>query len=168
MPARNRMWAEQQAAQSGGRDLCTRVYRCGQFPPDWRQTAFGCRLKASKTIAWHCKLRILKCNGTDCLCPPDRRAASDQNGLQITPSAGPLSTLKKSMDTRSKRCSVIYRPAGPAACRHQLAGDRPGLFRGQEDRDERDLRSVHHAADGIASRRVWREVLPLHLFRGYA
>jgi hypothetical protein len=49
------------------------------------------------------------------------------------------------MDTQSKRRLVIYRPPGPAACRHQLAGDRPGLIRGQEDRDERDLRSIHHA-----------------------
>src|SRR5438094_10524333 len=65
-------------------------------------------------------------------------------------------------------CSVIYRSPGPAACRDELAGDRPGLFRGQEDRDERDLRSVHHAADGIASRRVRSEVLPLRIFRGYA
>src|SRR4029077_14518714 len=32
----------------------------------------------------------------------------------------------------------------------------------------RDLRSVHHAADGIAPRRVRSEVLPLRLFRGYA
>ncbi len=76
--------------------------------------------------------------------------------------------VEKSMDTHSNRCLVIYRPPGPAACRHQLAGDRPGLFRGQEDRDERDLRSVHHAADGIASRRVRSKVLPLRLFRGYA
>src|SRR5207244_8019760 len=65
-------------------------------------------------------------------------------------------------------CSVIYRAPGPTACRDQFAGDRPGLFRGQEDRDERDLRSVHHAADGIASRRVGSEVLPLRIFRGYA
>src|ERR1700680_4537445 len=64
--------------------------------------------------------------------------------------------------------SVIDRPPGSAACCHQLAGDRPGLIRGQEDRDERDLRSVHHAADGIAARRVRSEVLPLRLFRGYA
>jgi hypothetical protein len=34
------------------------------------------------------------------------------------------------------------------------------FFRGQEDRDERDLRSVYHATDGIAPRRVWSEVLP--------
>src|SRR5207253_6840276 len=79
-----------------------------------------------------------------------------------------LSALKKSMDTHSNRCSVIYRPPGPTACRDQLAGDRPGLIRGQEDRDKRDLRSVHHAADGIAARRVRSEVLPLRLFRGYA
>ena len=63
-------------------------------------------------------------------------------------------------------CSVIYRPPGPAACHDQFAGDRPGLVRGQEDRDERDLRSVHHAADGITSRRVRSEVLPLRLFGG--
>ncbi len=47
--------------------------------------------------------------------------------------------VEKSMDTHSNRCSVIYRPPGPTACRDQLAGDRPGFFRGQEDRDERDL-----------------------------
>src|SRR5882757_528289 len=99
--------------------------------------------------------------------PARPSTASDQNRLQITPSAGPLSTWKKSMDTHAYRCSVIYRPPGPAACRQQLAGDRPGLFRGQEDRDERDLRSVHHAADGIAPRRIRCEVLPLCLFRGY-
>src|ERR1700730_498887 len=64
--------------------------------------------------------------------------------------------------------SVIYRPPGSAACRHQLAGDRPGLIRGQEDRDERDLRSVHHAADGIAPRRARSEVRPLRLCRVYA
>src|SRR6202048_3337839 len=64
-----------------------------------------------------------------------------------------------------KRAYVL---AGPTACCDQLAGDRPGLFRGQEDRDERDLRSVHHAADGIAPRRVRSEVLALRLFRGYA
>jgi hypothetical protein len=112
--------------------------------------------------------RIRAVNVLIVLRQPDRRAVSDQNRLQITPSAGPLSTLKKSMDTHSNRCLVIYRPPGPAACRHQLAGDRPGLFRGQEDRDERDLRSVDHTADGIASQRVRSEVLPLHLFRGYA
>src|SRR3984893_18706912 len=66
------------------------------------------------------------------VCATRPSSASDQNRLQITPSAGPLSTLKKSMDTHSNRCLVIYRPPGPAACRHQLAGDRPGLFRGQE------------------------------------
>ena len=65
-------------------------------------------------------------------------------------------------------CSVIYRPPGPAACRDQFAGDRPGLVRCQKYRDERDLRSVHHAADGIAARRVRSEVLPLRRFRGYA
>src|SRR5215472_1142313 len=32
-------------------------------------------------------------------------------------------------------CSVIDRPSGAAACRQELAGNRPGLFRGQEDRD---------------------------------
>ena len=52
------------------------------------------------------------------------------------------------MDAYSNRCSVIYRPPGSTACRDQLAGDRPGLIRGQEDGDERDLRSVHHAARG--------------------
>src|SRR5216683_6656761 len=104
---------------------------------------------------------------TECL-PARPSAASDQNRLQITPRAGPLSTPKESTDTQSNRCLVIYRPPGPAACRQQLAGDRPGLFRGQEDRDERDLRSVHPAADGIAPRRVRIEVLPLRIFRGYA
>jgi hypothetical protein len=69
-------------------------------------------------------------------------------------------------DTHSNRCLVIYRPPGPAACRQQLARDRPGLFRGQEDRHERDLRGVHHAADGIAARRVRSKVPPLRLFRG--
>src|ERR1700730_14203843 len=34
-------------------------------------------------------------------------------------------------------------------------------------RYERDLRGVHHAADGIAARRVRSEVLPLRSFRGY-
>ena len=58
--------------------------------------------------------------------------------------------------------------ARPPGCRDQLAGDRPGLIRGQEYRDERDLRGVHHAADGIAARRVRSEVLPLRIFRGYA
>jgi hypothetical protein len=38
---------------------------------------------------------------------------------------------------------------------------------GQEDRDERDLRSVD-AADGITARRVRSEVLPFRIFRGYA
>ena len=76
--------------------------------------------------------------------------------------------VEKSIDTRSKRCLVIYRPPGPAACGQQLAGDRPGLLRGQEDRNERDLRSVHHAADGIAARRVWSKVPSLRLFRRYA
>src|SRR5215472_16326303 len=72
------------------------------------------------------------------------------------------------MDTRSNRCSVIYRPPGSAACRHQLAGDRPGLIRGQKDRDKRDLRRVYHAADGIAARRIRRKVPAFGLFRGYA
>ena len=76
--------------------------------------------------------------------------------------------LKKSMDTHSNRCLVKYRPPGPPGCRDQLAGDRPGLIRGQEYRDERDLRGVHHAADGIAARRVRSEILPLRIFRGYA
>jgi len=76
--------------------------------------------------------------------------------------------VEKSTDTHSNRYSVIYRPSGPTARRHQLAGDRPGLIRGQEYRDERDLRGVDHAANGIAARRVRSEVLPLRIFRGYA
>ncbi len=51
--------------------------------------------------------------------------------------------------------AVLEAPA--AYQKTQLAGDRPGPFRGQEDRDERDLRSVYHATDGIAPRRVWKE-----------
>ena len=47
--------------------------------------------------------------------------------------------LAKSMETHSNRRLVIYRPPGPAACRQQLARDRPGLFRSEEDRDKRDL-----------------------------
>jgi hypothetical protein len=48
--------------------------------------------------------------------------------------------------------------ARPPGRRDQLAADSPGLIQGQEYRDERDLRGVHHAADGIAARRVWSEV----------
>src|SRR5208283_4648191 len=70
--------------------------------------------------------------------------------------------------TRYQRGLVMHRPPGSPGCRDQLAGDRPGLVRGQEDRDECDLRGVHHAADGIAARRVGREILPLRFFRGYA
>src|SRR6202022_5210261 len=47
--------------------------------------------------------------------------------------------------------------ARPPGCRDQLAGDRPGLIRGQEYCDERDLRGVHHAADGIAARSPERQ-----------
>src|SRR5271166_1276314 len=82
--------------------------------------------------------------------------------------AGPWPTTNTSPTIKPIRCSVIYRPPSPAACRQQLAGDRPGLFRGEEDCDECHLRSVHHAADGISARRVRSKVPPLRLFRGYA
>ena len=64
--------------------------------------------------------------------------------------------------------SVIDRSPGAAGCCDQLAGDRPGLFRGQKYRDECDLRGVHHAADGIAARRVGSEVLLFCLLGEYA
>ena len=62
----------------------------------------------------------------------------------------------------------MYCAPGSLGCRDQLAGDRPGLVRGQEDRDECNLAGVHHAADGIAARRVRQKVLPLGFFGGYA
>src|ERR1700727_705834 len=55
--------------------------------------------------------------------------------------------------------SEIHRPPGSSGCRDQFTGDRPGLVRGQEYRDECDLRGVHHAAYRIAARRVGSEIL---------
>jgi hypothetical protein len=55
------------------------------------------------------------------------------------------------------------RRAGPSSA-GRLAPGWENLGMRSDARDERDLRSVHHAADGIAARRV----VPLRLFRGYA
>ena len=64
--------------------------------------------------------------------------------------------------------SVINRPAGAPARDDQLAAHRPRLFRCQEHRDGCDFRRIHHAADGVAARRIGGEVPTFGLFRRYA
>src|SRR5262245_40478007 len=59
--------------------------------------------------------------------------------------------------------SVVDRTAGAAGGHHQLPADCPGLVRGEEGGDVRDLGRVDHAADGVAARGVGREVALLRL-----
>src|SRR5919108_614213 len=60
---------------------------------------------------------------------------------------------------------VIDRAAGSARRHDQLAADRPCLVRCEERGNVSDLARVHHAADGVAARRLRRVVALLGLFR---
>jgi hypothetical protein len=78
-----------------------------------------------------------------------------------------LAVMTLTMEVASHH--VAHTPAGKGPAGQPAFGvlpgdfgrDRPGIIRSQEYRDERDLQGVHHAADGIAARRVRSEVLPL-------
>src|SRR5260370_26370926 len=84
----------------------------------------------------------------------------------LSPSLSVLHTLIRStramtlLRPRSRRL-VVHRPAGAARRHDQLAGDRPGLVRGQERGDVGDLGGVHHAADGVAAGGIGGEVADL-------
>src|SRR2546428_2687339 len=59
------------------------------------------------------------------------------------------------------RVSVVHGPPGAARRHDQLTGHRPRLVRREERRDVGDLGGVHHAADGVAARRILGEVAAL-------
>src|SRR5436190_11893304 len=90
-----------------------------------------------------------------------------------SPSLSVLHTLTRStramtlLRSRSRRL-VVHRPAGAARRHDQLAGDRPGLVRGQERGDVGDLGGVHHAADGVAAGGIGGEVTGLDVRGSHA